>query len=197
MSVVRGIQVAALTGTLLLGGCRSAPQAANPSSAAGTGSWAGTASPAAPKAPADAGWRVSRVVDGDTIWVTRSGRRLKVRLLGIDTPETVDPGEPVGCFGPEASAFATALLSGATVSLEYDASQGRTDAYGRTLAYVWLGTGASGAQPRLFNFEAVRQGFARQYRYDGPYAWYDAFVAAERAARTEGAGLWRACPDAS
>lgn len=151
--------------------------------------------PSAPRSGVDPGWRVSRVVDGDTVWVTRDGRRLKVRLIGIDTPETVAPGEPVGCFGPQSSDFAARLLLGTRVGLEYDPGQGMTDAYDRTLAYVWTQPTPDGGPARLFNYDAIRQGYARQYLYDEAYAWYPEFVAAEAAARDEGLGLWSACPD--
>lgn len=179
------------------GGPRGAAPAA-PTTAA-TSAAATSATPAAagglvPRGPVDRGWRVSRVVDGDTVHVTRAGVRLKVRVLGIDTPETVAPGEPVGCFGPEASAFARGLLLDRAVALEYDDSQGRTDRYGRTLAYVWLETTTPGAYSGMYEIDALRAGVAREYLYDRPYAWRDAFVAAEQEARRAGRGLWSACP---
>jgi micrococcal nuclease len=74
---------------------------------------------------------VVRVVDGDTVVIAPD---TTVRLIGIDTPETVDPRKPVQCFGREASAYAHLLLDGRSVSLEYDPTQGRLDRYGRTLA---------------------------------------------------------------
>lgn len=80
---------------------------------------------------------VTRVVDGDTVEVRFRGRTIDVRLIGIDTPETVDPTQPVGCYGKAASNFTTARLSGERVRLEFDVE--RTDRYGRTLAYVWIG----------------------------------------------------------
>ena len=79
---------------------------------------------------------VERVVDGDTVIVRAGGGALRVRLLGIDTPETVDPDRPVGCFGPEASAYTKHLLTGRSVSLVYDREL--HDRYGRLLAYVYL-----------------------------------------------------------
>jgi micrococcal nuclease len=80
---------------------------------------------------------VPRVVDGDTIELVLDGREIHVRLIGIDTPETVAPGEPVECYGPQASAYTKRRLEGRTVGLEFDVE--REDQYGRTLAYVWLG----------------------------------------------------------
>ena len=82
---------------------------------------------------------VERVVDGDTIVVRGVGR---VRLIGVDTPETVDPRRPVEFFGREASAFTKRLLEGQRVRLEYDWE--RADRYGRTLAYVYLRDGMLG-----------------------------------------------------
>ena len=79
---------------------------------------------------------VTKVVDGDTIWVDNGGR-MKIRMIGLDTPETVDPRKPVQCFGREASAQAKTILGGQQVYLETDPSQDSVDKYGRTLAYVW------------------------------------------------------------
>ena len=73
---------------------------------------------------------VTRVVDGDTVAVLLAGRATTVRMIGIDTPETVKEGTPVQCFGPEASDLAKLALEGTRVTLELDASQGRTDRYG-------------------------------------------------------------------
>jgi micrococcal nuclease len=107
-----------------------------------------------------------------------------VRLIGIDTPETVEPGVPVMCFGPEASRFTTSQLEGRRVRLEFDVE--RLDRYGRTLAYVWIGG-------RLFNEVLVRRGFAVVTTYPPDVKYVDRFVAAQRAARGGGRGLWSAC----
>ncbi|MCF8542881.1 MAG: thermonuclease family protein [Candidatus Nanopelagicales bacterium] len=135
---------------------------------------------------------VDRVVDGDTVKVTLDGEQVSVRLIGINTPETVKPGSPIECFGPESSDFAVDLLDGQSIVLEFDESQGYLDRYDRVLAYVWrvLPDGSL----RLFNEEAVRGGFAYERQYtDGPYAWKDAFDDAQRDAEEAGAGLWSAC----
>ncbi|MCY4602166.1 MAG: thermonuclease family protein [Acidobacteria bacterium] len=136
-------------------------------------------------APADA-QLVERVVDGDTIIVQGVGR---VRLIGVDTPETVHPRRPVECFGKEASAFAKRLLEGQRARLEYD--QERTDRYGRTLAYVHLPNGT------FANAEIVRQGYGHAYtRF--PFRYLDEFRRYEREARQQGRGLWGAkCADAA
>ena len=131
---------------------------------------------------------VDRVVDGDTVVVTVAGERERIRLIGVDTPETVKPDAPVDCFGPEASAFTTATLpEGATVWLEDDASQGDADRYDRLLRYVWTEGGG------LLNQQLVASGLGEEDTYDQPYRYRDAFVAAEAAARDTGAGLWGAC----
>ena len=143
-----------------------------------------------PKGPTTSEWKVTRVVDGDTVEVQRATEELTIRLIGIDTPETVHPTEPVECYGPEASQFADRRLLGRTVTLELDRSQGRLDDYGRTLAYLWLGSPPT----RLFNRAAVRKGFAFEYTYDSAYLWQSEFIRAAAAARHEHIGVWR-CPD--
>lgn len=79
---------------------------------------------------------VKRVIDGDTIEVTYQNTDHKLRMIGVDTPETVHPSKPIEYFGKEASAFTKKALTGATVYLEKDISE--TDRYGRLLRYVWL-----------------------------------------------------------
>lgn len=128
---------------------------------------------------------VSRVVDGDTIEVQLHGATVDIRLIGIDTPETVDPGEPVGCYGPEASGFTTESLEGEMVRLEYDVE--REDQYGRSLAYVFVGN-------RLFNESLVGQGYAQVSTYRPNVKYVDRFLAAQRRARKRNAGLWDSCP---
>jgi micrococcal nuclease len=184
----------------LLAGCAApatGPAAQSPTTAASTSTIPVPAEttdiPSAPAEPtgipasARGPYPVTRVVDGDTIWVRAGGQRVKVRLIGIDTPETVAPGEPVGCFGPEASARAKQLLSGREVYLELDASQGELDRYGRTLAYVWRTDGL------FFQLAMVREGFAVEYTYDQPYRYQRELRAAEADARADGRGLWSAC----
>ena len=125
---------------------------------------------------------VERVVDGDTIVVRGVGR---VRLIGVDTPETVDPRRPVERFGKEASAFTKRLLEGRRVRLEYD--QDRTDRYGRTLAYVYLPDGT------FANAEIIRRGYGHACtRF--PFRHRDRFRRIEREASAAGVGLWGAAP---
>ena len=130
---------------------------------------------AATSAPAQL---VERVVDGDTIIVEGVGR---VRLIGVDTPETVHPNRPVEFFGKEASAFTKGLLEGKRVRLEYD--QERQDRYGRTLAYVYLSDGT------FVNAEIIRRGYGHAYtRF--PFRHMEAFRQYEREARDNRRGLW-------
>ncbi len=128
---------------------------------------------------------VVRVVDGDTVDVQfGDGTTDRVRLIGIDTPEVVDPRKPVQCFGREASAHAHDLLDGQAVSIELDASQGERDVFGRLLAYVWLPDG------RNFGEVMIGDGYAHEYTYDLPYAYRDLFKVAQDAAIDNQAGLW-------
>jgi micrococcal nuclease len=128
---------------------------------------------------------VVRVVDGDTVDVQlEDGTTERLRLIGIDTPEVVDPRKPVQCFGREASAHAHELLDGQTVSIELDSSQGERDVYGRLLAYLWLPDG------RNFGEAMILDGFAHEYTYDQPYSYLNAFRAAQDIAMTTQAGLW-------
>ncbi|HEX9370404.1 MAG TPA: thermonuclease family protein, partial [Roseiflexaceae bacterium] len=94
---------------------------------------------------------VVEVIDGDTVDVRLNGAVVRIRLIGIDTPEVVDPRRPVECFGREASTRAHELLDGQTVALEADPSQDDRDRYGRSLRYLWLPDG------RLFNLEMIAQ----------------------------------------
>jgi micrococcal nuclease len=97
---------------------------------------------------------VAEVVDGDTVKVRMNGAVETLRLIGINTPEVVDPRTAVQCFGREASARAKELLSGKRVRIEQDPSQDSRDRYGRLLAYVWLEDGT------FFNQQMIAEGFA-------------------------------------
>jgi micrococcal nuclease len=145
------------------------------------------AAPVARPASATGPFPVGRVVDGDTLIVLRDGTEERVRLLGIDTPESVKPDSPVECFGPEASARTAELVSGRSVWLEADPTQGAVDQYGRTLAYVWLDDGT------MVNRTLVAEGYAREYTYDVPGAYQATLAEAQTAAQDAGAGLWGSC----
>jgi micrococcal nuclease len=143
---------------------------------------------------------VARVVDGDTLIVRlRDGRRRRVRLIGIDTPETKRPGAPVDCGGPEASAAMRRLAlegqgpraRGVDVVLVRDGSQDAEDRFGRLLAYVDASDGAGGR--RDLGHALVRAGWARERTYDGRYARRERYRAAQDAARRAGLGIWALC----
>jgi micrococcal nuclease len=107
-----------------------------------------------------------------------------IRLIGVDTPETVDPRKPVECFGKEATNKILELLSTKIVVLEEDQSQGDKDKYGRLLRYVFLPDGTN------VNKELILQGFAYEYTYDLPYRYQDEFKKAQISARESKRGLW-------
>jgi micrococcal nuclease len=133
------------------------------------------------------GATVERVVDGDTIIVHISGRRERVRFIGIDTPESVKPNTPVQCFALEASARTKALLPAATpVRLVGDVEP--RDKYKRLLAYLYR------SKDNLFvNLSLVRDGYAQPYTFPPNVAHTNEFVAAAADARQAGRGLWSAC----
>ncbi len=130
---------------------------------------------------------LARVVDGDTIRVRINGREERVRLVGIDTPESVKPGTPVQCYALAASARTKALLpKGAAVRLVRDVEE--RDRYGRLLAYVYR------VRDGLFvNLALVREGYAVTLTVPPNVAHTDEFVAAARDAREHGRGLWGRC----
>jgi micrococcal nuclease len=128
---------------------------------------------------------VVHAVDGDTIIVDVAGRTEKVRILGADTPETVDPRKPVQCYGPEASAHTKMRLPpGTRVSLETDAE--KRDKYGRLLAYVYVdGT--------RYDDELLRLGYARLLIIAPNGVHARAMLQAALDARSARRGLWGAC----
>ena len=127
---------------------------------------------------------VIKVDDGDTIVVRIGSRTDTIRLLGIDTPETHHPTKPVGCYGPEASDFTTARLTGKTVRLEDDVEP--RDIYDRRLAYVYL-------DGHRFNDELLQKGYARLLVIPPNGAHSRTMLAEELAAKRAGVGLWGAC----
>ena len=130
---------------------------------------------------------VVRVVDGDTVQVKVDGDTEPVRLIGVDTPETVDDRKPVQCFGPEASARTQSLLPpGTAVRLERDAEA--RDKYGRLLAYLYR------ASDGLFvNLVLVRDGFGSVLLIEPNVTYASIFRDAQADARQKGAGLWGVC----
>lgn len=149
---------------------------------------------------------VIRVVDGDTIHVLLDDTDDTIRLIGVDTPETVDPRKPVACFGQEASAFTKLLLAPSTeVWLEKDVSE--TDRYQRLLRYIWITYDPSDArfagligvdsvkagQLILFNQLLVSQGYAASSAYPPDVKYQSTFIEDQTSAREGGRGLWGAC----
>lgn len=137
--------------------------------------------------------RVTRVVDGDTFVFVADGStgEEKVRMLGINTPESVDPRRSVQCFGREASAFAKRLLEGRRVRLEEDVQADNIDKYGRFLRNVILEDG------RDVNLFLVQEGYAQAYLSFPLSKTRKAQIRqAEAQAKAEEKGLWNpnACP---
>ena len=139
-----------------------------------------------PTGPTETG-TVVNVVDGDTIDVLVDGVEVRVRYIGMDTPE-VHSG--VEWLGPESSAANAALVSGQEVVLEKDVSE--TDQYGRALRYVWLQADRGWL---LVNLELIRQGFASVTTYPPDVKYVDAlYLSAQDAAQAAGLGRWGAAP---
>jgi endonuclease YncB( thermonuclease family) len=139
--------------------------------------------------------RVARVTDGDTVSVEVYGQIQPVRLIGVDTPETVAPGQPVGCFGKEASAYTKTTLTKKLVRLEIPRIGDSEDAYGRTLAYVYLDTDEDGVYEHLFNEDLITLGLARTTTFS--HAYRREFERLRQEAEEGGAGLWGSCPGAT
>lgn len=130
---------------------------------------------------------VERVVDGDTVELSLDGKTTKLRLLGIDTPETVHPKKEVQFFGLEASAFTKKTLEGREVWVTFDADP--IDHYGRRLGYVWLCPGSFSTSCTLFNAQILSAGYARMERRFG-FRLYDDFSDRESLAKKDKKGLW-------
>ena len=129
-------------------------------------------------------YTVSKVIDGDTLELQLGDKIEKVRLIGVNTPETVDPRRKVECFGREASDYAKKILTGQKVSLEFDPSQDQRDKYSRLLAYLYLEDGS------LFNLDLIKAGYAYEYTYKKPYLYQSQFQSAEDQAQSKQLGLW-------
>lgn len=135
---------------------------------------------------------IAYVSDGDTVGVRVDGRVVRVRLVGINAPESKDPDIQPQCFGPEAGAIATRLMPpGMPVTVVTDPTQDRIDRYGRLLAYVF-----ERGRARTVNELLVREGAAVVYIYRAsrPPARLTELRSAERFARAARRGLWGACP---
>ena len=129
-------------------------------------------------------YKVTKVTDGDTIHVMIGGEDDTVRLIGINTPETVDPRRAVECFGKEASVRMKELTEGKIVRLTYDESQALRDTYGRLLAYVFLEDG------QMINRKMIAEGYAYEYTYMTPYMYQKEFRQLQSLAQSSKRGLW-------
>lgn len=136
--------------------------------------------------PASAAWHpVISVTDGDTFRVNLNGKTETVRLVGINTPETVDPRKPVECFGQQASDALKQLLSGQTVRLETDPTQSERDRYGRLLRFAFLPDGTD------IGLWLLENGYAQESLYsDVPHRYREKYLQAQQQAEEEHRGLW-------
>lgn len=131
-------------------------------------------------------YQVTRFDDGDTIEVDMNGQKEKIRMIGVDTPETKDPRKNVQCFGKAASEFTKNLIGSSKLRLESDSLSSNRDRYNRLLRYVYLTDG------RLVNLELIAQGYG--FAYTGfPFTKSDEFVTAQKTARDNNLGLWKEC----
>lgn len=128
-------------------------------------------------------YKVVSVVDGDTIKVYYQGALTSVRLIGVNTPETVDPRKSVECFGKEASNYLKNKLNGRTVRLVTDSTQTDRDKYNRLLRYVYLGD-------EDVNLAIIASGYGYEYTYSVPYQKQAEYRAAQKSAESSKKGLW-------
>lgn len=138
-------------------------------------------------------YKVSYVYDGDTVAIFYKGKQRIIRLLGIDTPETVDHRKPIQCFGKQASLVTKELLNNKNISLKFDSDREQRDRYGRYLAYVYR-------QDDLdINKYLIEKGYAREYTYGKPYLRQKEFKKIEKQAQENNIGMWNKynCPEYS
>lgn len=129
-------------------------------------------------------YSVVNVIDGDTFDVDIDGKIKRIRVIGINTPEVVDPRKKVECFGKEASEKAKELLFNKKVRLESDPTQGNVDKYGRLLRYVFLEDGTD------FGLLMIKEGYAYEYTYNIPYKYQQQYKNAQKQAQENKRGLW-------
>lgn len=140
--------------------------------------------------PAPAGqYYVTSVADGDTIEVDMNGTRERVRMIGVDTPETHKPNTPVQCYGPEASDFTKKLLTNQSVRLEADPLNDNRDRYDRLLRYVYF-------HDTLVNKQLIEQGYGFAY-ISFPFSKKVEFMQAQFTASGKKIGLWGVCQPTS
>ena len=131
--------------------------------------------------------KIADVIDGDTVDIDINGRTERVRLIGVDTPETKHPTKPIECFGPEASAYMTQLLpKGTAVRIERDVEA--RDRYGRMLLYLYLGS-----NDLFINLDLVARGYGTPMSIEPNTFHRNDFVRAAAQAEAADVGLWKAC----
>ena len=131
--------------------------------------------------------KIADVIDGDTVDIDINGRTERVRLIGVNTPETRHPTKPIECFGPEASAYLTQLLpKGTAVRIERDVEA--RDRYGRMLLYLYLGS-----NDLFINLDLVARGYGTPMSIEPNTFHRNDFVRAAAQAEVADVGLWKAC----
>lgn len=131
-------------------------------------------------------YKVISFVDGDTITIDMNGKQEKVRLIGVDTPETHDPRKPVQCFGSASANFTKNIIGSNRVRLEADPTNTNRDRYNRLLRYVYLPDGT------LINGEIIKQGYGFAYTYF-PFTKINEFKEYQKNAEQQKNGLWDKC----
>lgn len=131
-------------------------------------------------------YAITNFVDGDTITVDMNGTKERIRMIGVDTPETQDPRVPVQCYGKAASDFTKNLIGTNAVRLEADPTNTNRDRYNRLLRYVYL------PDNRLVNAEIIKSGYGFVYTLF-PFQKLEEFREYERQARDQNLGLWNTC----
>ncbi len=130
--------------------------------------------------------KVLRVVDGDTLQIQFDGQKERLRLIGVDTPETVAPDRPVEHYGKEASDYTRQNLENKTIYMEFDVQE--RDKYGRLLAYVW--TEPDPAFEKSFNARLIYEGYAQVMTVPPNIKYKDELLILEESARKNNRGLW-------
>ena len=131
-------------------------------------------------------YQVTEFVDGDTLAVDMNGTKEKVRMIGVDTPETHDPRKSVQCFGQAAADYTRQLIGSNRVRLEADPENTNRDRYNRLLRYVYLPDG------RMVNAELIKNGYGFAYTYF-PFSKLDEFRGYQKSAEEQKLGLWNDC----
>jgi micrococcal nuclease len=130
-------------------------------------------------------YSVVHITDGDTIDIEKEGTKVRVRLLGMNSPESVDPRRPTECYGKEAKNYMIELLQDKKVRLQLDALKPERDEYGRVLAYIWREDGL------FVNQDMIERGYAYEYTYkQEKYKFQENFKSTQGKAKERAVGLW-------